>query len=96
MFLHFLFIFSNHRFKCPISPWPKDTQLKEIGYFTEAFTTKDTEGFLVFVADVLGWSIEDVGVYVAQVRRDIRSRRIHAYIRLRAVWGRKPEITPTL
>lgn len=45
----------------------------------------------MFVADVLGWSKEEVQVYIALVRRELRNTRNHAYVRLRSVWGRKPE-----
>ncbi|KAJ4202469.1 hypothetical protein NW767_005838 [Fusarium falciforme] len=78
-------------FKCPINPWPKDPRLKEIGEFGQLFGTQDTEGFIVFVADMLGWSKEEVQVYIALVRRELRNTKNHAYFRLRSVWGRKPE-----
>ncbi|KAI5459529.1 S-adenosyl-L-methionine-dependent methyltransferase [Mariannaea sp. PMI_226] len=78
-------------FKCPLSPWAKDPKYKEIGRFAEVFATQDTEGFILFVANTLGWSREEVQVYVAHFRREIRDRNIHSYIRLKVVWGRKPE-----
>ncbi|KAI8674712.1 hypothetical protein NCS57_00369900 [Fusarium keratoplasticum] len=78
-------------FKCPINPWPKDPRLKEIGEFGQLFGTQDTEGFIVFVADMLGWSKEEVQVYIALVRRELRNTKNHAFFRLRSVWGRKPE-----
>ncbi|KAM0216543.1 hypothetical protein ACHAQD_007775, partial [Fusarium lateritium] len=77
--------------KQPLNPFPKDPKLKEIGQFGELFSTQDTEGFVLFVANTLGWSTEQVHVYIAQFRREIRDRRNHPYIRLRAVWARKPE-----
>lgn len=77
-----------------MSPWPKDPKLKEVGLYGEAFSTQDTEGFVLFVADMLGWSIEEVQVFIATVRRDIRNRKIHPYFRLKVVWGRKPEGAP--
>lgn len=66
--------------------------MKEVGQFGEAFATGDTEGFVLFVANLLGWSMEEVHVYIAQIRREIRNRKIHPYFRVRVVWGRKPKI----
>ncbi|KAM0543974.1 hypothetical protein ACHAPJ_012069 [Fusarium lateritium] len=77
--------------KLPLNPFPKDPKLKEIGQFGELFSTQDTEGFVLFVANTLGWSAEDVHVYIAKFRREIRDKRNHPYIRLRSVWARKPE-----
>ncbi|KAF5983492.1 demethylmenaquinone methyltransferase [Fusarium coicis] len=78
-------------FKCPLNPWPADPKLKEIGRFGEVFLTQDTEGFVTLAANLLGWSMEEVHVYIAKFRREVRNRKHHVYIRLRAVWGRKPE-----
>ncbi|KAF5567490.1 methyltransferase [Fusarium napiforme] len=68
-----------------------DPKLKQIGQFGELFSTQDTEGLVLFVANTLGWTPEEVHVYIAKFRREIRDRRNHPYIRLRAVWARKPE-----
>ncbi|KAK7427272.1 hypothetical protein QQZ08_006208 [Neonectria magnoliae] len=78
-------------FKCPLSPWAKNPKYKEIGQFCSLFATQDTEGFITFVTSTLGWSLEDVQVYIAHFRREVRNLNIHTYIRLKAVWGRKPE-----
>ncbi|KAH7214380.1 S-adenosyl-L-methionine-dependent methyltransferase [Fusarium oxysporum] len=77
--------------KLPLNPFPKDPKLKEIGQFGELFSTQDTEGLVLFVANTLGWTPEEVHVYIAKFRREIRGRRNHPYIRLRTVWARKPE-----
>ncbi|KAF9778783.1 hypothetical protein IL306_003259 [Fusarium sp. DS 682] len=77
--------------KLPLNPFPKDPKLKEIGQFGELFSTQDTEGLVLFVANTLGWTPEQVHVYIAKFRSEIRNRRIHPYIRLRNVWARKPE-----
>ncbi|KLP16767.1 methyltransferase [Fusarium fujikuroi] len=77
--------------KLPLNPFPKDPKLKEMGQFGELFSTQDTEGLVLFVANTLGWTPEEVHVYIAKFRREIRDRRNHPYIRLRTVWARKPE-----
>lgn len=47
---------------------------------------------MLFVANVIaGWTREEVLVYIAQLRREIRTGKHHAYFKVKAVWGRKPE-----
>ncbi|KAH7133020.1 hypothetical protein EDB81DRAFT_845500 [Dactylonectria macrodidyma] len=77
-------------FKCPLSPWPKDPKLKEMGQFGQLFATQDTAGLLTFVASILGWSHERFYMYISQFRREIRDRRNHSYFCIRVLWGRKP------
>ncbi|KAF5614743.1 amidohydrolase family [Fusarium sp. NRRL 52700] len=77
--------------KLPLNPFPKDPKLKQIGQFGEMFSTQDTEGLVLFVANTLGWTPEEVHVYIAKFRQEIRDRRNHPYIRLKTVWARKPE-----
>ncbi|KAF4457399.1 hypothetical protein F53441_672 [Fusarium austroafricanum] len=79
--------------KMPLNPFPKDPKLKEVGQFGELFATQDTEGLVLFVASTLGWSTEQIHVYIAKFRKEIRDRRLHPYIRLKTVWARKPEKT---
>lgn len=63
--------------------------MKEIGRYGEIFATGDTEGFLTFVASILGWSREQFAVFTATLRREVRDRKNHGYFRIRVVWGRK-------
>ncbi|RYP09002.1 hypothetical protein DL765_008599 [Monosporascus sp. GIB2] len=79
-------------FKAPIGGWPADPKLREIGEFAQMCTEADIEGYILFVCHtVLGWSKEEVSVFVAHWRRQVRSKKTHAFYRQRVVWGRKPE-----
>lgn len=40
---------------------------------------------------VLGWSTERIEVLLAEVRNDLKDRRIHAYAEVYVVYGRKSE-----
>lgn len=40
---------------------------------------------------VLGWSKEDIEVYIAHLRSQLRDPQVHAYFRMRVVYGRKPD-----
>ncbi|KAH6871785.1 S-adenosyl-L-methionine-dependent methyltransferase [Thelonectria olida] len=78
--------------KAPIGGWAKDQKLKEIGQFAQAALEQDYEGYVLFMANmVLGWSKEEVTLYCAQLRREIRSGRFHTFYRQRVVYGRKLE-----
>ncbi|KAK7420362.1 hypothetical protein QQX98_002785 [Neonectria punicea] len=80
----------EENFKVPIGGWSQDPTFKEAGQYFQAAILKDIEGTLTFIANLLGWSKEEIGVFGAQYRRDIRSRTIHAYFRQKAVWAQKP------
>ncbi|KAH7198328.1 S-adenosyl-L-methionine-dependent methyltransferase [Fusarium flagelliforme] len=78
--------------KAPIGDWPKDPRLKEIGQFARATLEQDYEGYVMYMANiVLGWSREEVSLYCAQLRKEVRSGKFHPYYRQRVVYGRKPE-----
>jgi hypothetical protein len=49
-------------------------------------------GWILYIwTAVMGWSKEEVTVYVAHLRKQIRDRRVHAYVKYRAIYARKPE-----
>ncbi len=62
-----------------------------MGEFSRLAILQDIEGFILFMTSVLGWSREQVQVYVAYVRKELRAGEYHYYFRQRVVWGRKPE-----
>ncbi|KUI55877.1 Phosphoethanolamine N-methyltransferase 3 [Cytospora mali] len=79
-------------FKAPVGGWPRDKKQKDIGQWAQTALECDIEGYVLFIANVIvGWSREEILVYIAQLRREIRSGKHHAYFKVKAVWGRKPE-----
>ncbi|SPN96551.1 related to TAM domain methyltransferase [Cephalotrichum gorgonifer] len=68
----------------------KDTKLKEIGEYTQVALEADIEGYILYPATSLGWSREEVAIFAAHIRREIRSPDIHSYYRQKVVYGRKP------
>ncbi|GKU05774.1 unnamed protein product [Fusarium langsethiae] len=78
-------------FKNPIGGWPKDPKVRSIGHYTQAALEQDGKGTVLHMATALGWSEEEVTVFISHFRREIRSPKIHAYFKQKAVWGRKPE-----
>ncbi|KAK1768287.1 S-adenosyl-L-methionine-dependent methyltransferase [Phialemonium atrogriseum] len=75
----------------PSGGWPKDPKLREIGQFSQVALLSDVEGFILFFTNVLGWSRDQVQVYIAHLRRELRSLKHHVYYKQKIVWGRKPE-----
>ncbi|KAM5353328.1 hypothetical protein ACJZ2D_016769 [Fusarium nematophilum] len=78
-------------FTNPIGGWSKDPIEKEMGPYTKFGLETDTEGFVLFMAHTLGWSREEIQVYIAHFRRELRSGKHHGYFRQKVVWGQKPE-----
>ena len=51
----------------------------------------DVEGYFLYMCTMMGWTKEEVMVYAAHLRRELRDPSINGYYRVRVVWGRKPE-----
>ena len=76
----------------PISPWPKDPHLKQIGRWIQYSFGEGLEAFsLKMWMEQTGWSYEEYQVFLVQVRKDIQSRKVHGYLRSFNVCGQKPE-----
>lgn len=70
--------------------WPKDPKMKRIGEFAHAAVNSDIEGYVLYMATLLGWTKEEVTVYAAHLRREMRDTSIHSYVGTKVVWGKKP------
>jgi hypothetical protein len=79
------------REQTPLGSWPEDPKSKEIGGYSQLVTEQDLEGFVLFVANTIGWSKEEVAVYVSHFRREVRNPKHHGYYRQKVVIGRKPK-----
>lgn len=76
----------------PISPWPSDQRMKEIGLYAYATMTTDVEGIIQFMfGNILGWSQQEIIVYAAYLRQQLRRRNVHGYYTLKVVYGQKPQ-----
>jgi len=67
----------------PISPWAKDKRLKNIGLYMQVLMGDSLEAYsLALYTRVLGWTREELTVFLAKVRKDIRGRKHHLYTKL--------------
>lgn len=65
--------------------------MKQIGELLHVALSADIEGYVLYMATLLGWTKEEVTVYAAHLRQEMRNTAIHGYAITRVVWGRKPE-----
>jgi hypothetical protein len=69
-------------FKWPTNSWPRDKKYKEIGQWNnanmDAFNGLEALSIAVLTR-VLGWSQEEVVVFLSKVRKDFNNKSIHAY-----------------
>ncbi|KAI0411282.1 S-adenosyl-L-methionine-dependent methyltransferase [Xylaria grammica] len=80
-----------YNMKTTLGPWAADPKHKEIGQYARLALEQDVEGFIMYMwTTVLGWTREEITVYAAHLRRELRSPNYHAYYPQRVVVGRKP------
>ncbi|KAI0440790.1 S-adenosyl-L-methionine-dependent methyltransferase [Xylaria telfairii] len=80
-----------YNMKTTLGPWAADAKHKEIGQYARLALEQDIEGFIMYMwTTVLGWTREEIAVYAAHLRRELRSPHCHAYYPQRVVVGRKP------
>ncbi|KAF4911812.1 Secondary metabolism regulator LAE1 [Colletotrichum fructicola] len=79
------------RVRFPISPWPKDQKLKEVGTANQVQLVHGLEALtLGLFTRVLDWNKEEAMVMCLEVRKDLKNLKIHAYWNGYVVYGRKP------
>ncbi|CAG8027782.1 unnamed protein product [Penicillium nalgiovense] len=87
----------------PIGPWARDQKYKEAGVVNFQHWLSGMEGWCMRLLTHFGaphpWSKDEVTVYLAKIRSEIKNPRYHIYQRARRVWARKPfpgELTPEM
>jgi ubiquinone/menaquinone biosynthesis C-methylase UbiE len=82
----------EERLKLPMGDWARDAKWKRVGSFNLAATEEGLEGFALFIlTQVHGWDLTQTQLYLAAVRKELKSRTNHAYYVAASVYGRKPE-----
>ncbi|GME44409.1 putative tam domain methyltransferase protein [Neofusicoccum parvum] len=70
----------ERQFKLPFNEWPKNPELKQVGRYQLVQYLDALEPYaLGLLVEVLGWSREEVEVFLVGLRRDLKDRRIHGY-----------------
>lgn len=75
-----------------MNPWAKDRRFKEMGRYHQVNMTESLESYsLALFTRVLGWTIQEVHVFLAEVRKEMVSRSLHLYAKFIFVYGQKDE-----
>jgi hypothetical protein len=73
----------EHILKLPVGPWPKDRRLKKVGLFESVNMQEGLEALTIKAfTKALGWSAEQVQVFMMDVRKQVRDRNVHSYYHL--------------
>lgn len=64
----------------PINTWPRDPHLKRLGLWFQHDLLEGLNSTRAVLTRGLGWSNEEVEVFLASVRNDIKSKSVHAYV----------------
>ncbi|RSL47487.1 hypothetical protein CEP54_013397 [Fusarium duplospermum] len=79
-------------YKFPVGGWAKDPRMAEIGNFVKATLENDLEGYtLLLWNNILQWGEDEYQVFLMEMRKYLRNRKVHGYMRVRYVYARKPE-----
>lgn len=67
-------------FKWPSNRWPKEKRFKDLGEWSNLNTADLLDGLsMALFTRCLGWTPEEVNVFLVDVRKDLNSPKIHAY-----------------
>ncbi|KAF7548002.1 hypothetical protein G7Z17_g7347 [Cylindrodendrum hubeiense] len=79
-------------YKWPMNGWPRDPKFKDIGGWVLENVLSGLSGLsMALFTRLLGWTREEVELFLIDVRKDMRNRNIHGYWRILVVSGQKPE-----
>ncbi|KAF3480863.1 uncharacterized protein GIQ15_06210 [Arthroderma uncinatum] len=81
----------EQQFKLPINTWPKDPELKLAGRYQNVQYSDAIQPYaLGLLVEVLGWSREEMEVFLVGLRKDLSNRSYHGYNIVRVITARKP------
>ena len=67
-------------FKIPVGSWPADPRLKQAGQLQQVAMLDGVESLtLAIFTRCLNWSVEEVQVFLAHVRREFLKRKTYTY-----------------
>ncbi|KAK0710521.1 S-adenosyl-L-methionine-dependent methyltransferase [Apiosordaria backusii] len=79
-------------FKVPMTGFPKDPKLKEIGQYSHLSIEQDLEGMVLYIfGEVMGWSVVEIHAFLAHFRKQMRDKSCHPLFPVRIVYAQKPE-----
>ncbi|RDW89041.1 hypothetical protein BP6252_01073 [Coleophoma cylindrospora] len=76
--------------KVPLSDWPKDKRLKEVGAMNMRHMLNTVGALKKIWTAGLGYSAEDADAFMEKVRSVLIDRKVHAFAVITVVYGQKP------
>ena len=74
---------TEKRFAVPVNPWARGRENKIIGAMEQENLLEVADGITKAIfTKALGWSVEEVEVLLADVRKNLKDQSIHAYLPL--------------
>lgn len=83
----------EHVNKVPVCAWSRDPRLKKIGVYNQRNWLDGLQGFsyVSFGDRGLGWTQEEIEVFLVDVRKALLDKNVHAYNNFHVIVGKKPE-----
>ncbi|KAI0112833.1 S-adenosyl-L-methionine-dependent methyltransferase [Daldinia grandis] len=79
--------------KMPCHGWPRDPKLQQAGLLMFAMLDQSLEGFCLYLfSKALGWTAEEILLFVAKYRAELKKKSLCGWLQVTIVYGRKPEI----
>ncbi|KAI1089369.1 S-adenosyl-L-methionine-dependent methyltransferase [Rostrohypoxylon terebratum] len=78
-----------HDYKFPIGGWPADKKLAEIGRYVQMTLLNDVEGYTLYLWKTVMGDTPGYEEQLAKMKKELKSKKRHAYMRCRYVFGRK-------
>ncbi|KAF5701534.1 methyltransferase domain-containing protein [Fusarium mundagurra] len=76
--------------KIPMNQWPRDPLYKELGNWSCYMLRSGLDGISMGLLTKLGLTMDEVNVFLAEVRRDLIRTEIHGYWYTYLLYARKP------
>jgi len=81
----------EHILKLPVGPWPRNLRLKKVGLFEMVNMIEGIQGLtMMLLTRCLGWTATEVELFLMDVRKDVKNKKLHSYYHFFVVFGRKP------
>ncbi|KAH8896043.1 S-adenosyl-L-methionine-dependent methyltransferase [Thozetella sp. PMI_491] len=80
----------ERRFYWPMGPWAEGKYYQTLGRFMQQVILDGLHGISFKVITALGWSAEEIKLFLDDVRKELTSPSVHTYMNIVFVYGRKP------
>ncbi|KAH8704059.1 S-adenosyl-L-methionine-dependent methyltransferase [Talaromyces proteolyticus] len=78
------------KYELPVGGWSSNRHMKKLGKWNLVHCEEGIEGWaMALLTRVMGWTYEEVQVFLAQMRKGLRDPDTHAYFDVVCVYGQK-------